>query len=345
MKPLFHPQLVNDPFGDPALYVEQLFERRALLFDVGEIQSLPARKVLRLTHIFVSHTHMDHFVGLDRVLRICLGRGVRLHLYGPPGFVDQVEHKVLAYTWNLVANYAENLVLVVTELHPDGATRTAELPSRDAYRRRDVSQGVAPEGVLLDEPHFRVRAVALDHGIPSLAYTLEEKRHINVWKNRLDELGLPTGPWLRELKDAVVCGTPEDAPFTVRWHDRNGPHERRFLLGDLKREVLRIVPGQKITYVVDTAYQAENARRIVELARGSDVLYIEASFLHEDLAHAMAKHHLTARQAGLLARAAGAKRLVPFHYSQKYAGGGERLYTEAHAAFEEQRAQPMRRPQ
>lgn len=88
MTPLFQPQPVNDPFGDPAVYVDFLFERRALLFDLGDLTPLPARKILRLSHVFVSHTHMDHFTGFDRLLRLCLGRERELTLYGPPGFID-----------------------------------------------------------------------------------------------------------------------------------------------------------------------------------------------------------------------------------------------------------------
>ena len=44
MRPLFHPSLVNGRYGDPAVYVETLFERRGLLFDLGEIASLPPRR-------------------------------------------------------------------------------------------------------------------------------------------------------------------------------------------------------------------------------------------------------------------------------------------------------------
>ena len=47
MTPLLHPFLVNDRFGDPALYVEFKFEKRALLFDLGDLHALPPRKLLR----------------------------------------------------------------------------------------------------------------------------------------------------------------------------------------------------------------------------------------------------------------------------------------------------------
>jgi len=108
--------LTNDVFGDPGVYGEFMFERRALLFDLGDLSRLSPRKLLRLTHVFVSHTHMDHFAGFDWLLRIVLGRAMRLCLVGPAGFIDQVEHKLRAYTWNRIRGYGENLVLDVTEV-------------------------------------------------------------------------------------------------------------------------------------------------------------------------------------------------------------------------------------
>jgi ribonuclease Z len=62
-------------------------------------------------------------------------------------------------------------------------------------------------------------------------------------------------------------------------------------------------------------------------------MFIEAMFLHEDADKAAEKHHLTARQAGALARRAGAKRISLFHFSPKYKGAGDLLVEEAMAAF------------
>jgi len=93
------------------------------------------------------------------------------------------------------------------------------------------------------------------------------------------------------------------------------------------------VPGEKIAYVTDVAFHAENTRRIVELASQADLLYIEATFLDEDAADAARKYHLTARQAGAIARDVGARLMVPFHFSPRYTDCELRLRAEAQAAF------------
>jgi ribonuclease Z len=336
MKPLFHPRLVNDPFGDPALYVELLFDRRALLFDLGDLHPLMPRQMLRVTHAFVSHTHMDHFAGFDALVRVLLGREKRLHLFGPPGFLDRVEHKLGAYTWNLVGNYARDFVVLATEAHPGGHAETAEFHTRTGFQREGRQPSPTAclrDGVLVDEDTFRVRAAFLDHQIPCLGFALEEKLHVNVWKTGLEELGLPTGPWLREVKAAIARGEPDGRDFLVRWKEEGAGRERRVPLGLLREKAVRVVPGQKVAYVTDAVYHRENAAAIVELARGADLLFIEAAFDAEEEERAAGKYHLTARQAGLLAREAGVKRLVPFHFSPKHAGDGERLVREALDAF------------
>jgi ribonuclease Z len=297
------------------------------------LHALSPRKVLKVTHAFVSHTHMDHFVGFDQVVRICLGRPVQLQLFGPPGIIDHVAHRLAAYTWNLVHNYPEDFGVCVTEVHPDGRASAAEFSCRTGFERQDVGARTITDGVLIDEDTFRVRGVLLDHKIPCLGFSLEEKAHVNVWKTKLQEMGFPTGPWLSELKRAVLRGDADETLFRVWWRTGESTQEQMVPLGVLKERVLQIVPGQKIAYVVDAAYHEANARSIVDLARNADALFIEATFLHHDAERAADRAHLTARQAGLLARDAGVKTLVPFHFSPRYAGQGERLRGEAEQAF------------
>jgi ribonuclease Z len=333
MTSLVQPRLINDPFGDAGLYLDFRYARRALLFDLGDLTPLSPRKLLRVSHIFVSHAHMDHFRGFDQLLGVCFTRPLRLDLFGPPGFVDRVEHKIAAYSWNLVAGNAADFVIGAAELHGDRLARAAEFHTRDSFQRTDVAPPAIENGVLLDEEECRVRAVTLDHGIACLAFAFEEKLRINVWKDSLQRLGLPVGSWLTDLKKAVRHGEPDDTPITIPSVTPGRHPERTLPLGQLKADVLHIAPGERIVYVVDAAYHAGNAGRIVELARDADQLFIEAPFLDEDAAIAARKLHLTAAQAGSLARCAGAKRVVAFHFSPRYVARPELLQREVEAAF------------
>lgn len=330
---MFSAYLINDPFGDPGVYVEFRYRNRAILFDLGDLHSLPPRKLLKISHIFVSHTHMDHFIGFDHLLRILLGRNKHLSLFGPPGFIKNVESKIAGYTWNLVENYTNDFVLLVTEVHPD-CKITRRYRCQDAFKPEIMDDSESFDGTIVKEIFFTVKGVFLDHKIPCLAYSLKEKKRINIKKNKLEEMGLPVGAWLVGLKDSILKGDPDDAPIRV-WRRDNGREilEKILPLGELKENIVKITPGQKITYIADAIYSEENVSKIVELARMSEFVFIEACFLQEDAEMAAQKYHLTAMQAGNLARMAGAKRFTVFHFSPKYKGCGDLLMEEAMSAF------------
>ncbi|HEY0886703.1 MAG TPA: MBL fold metallo-hydrolase [Ramlibacter sp.] len=333
MRMMFSPELVNPPFGDPGLFVDFNFARRALLFDLGDLAALAPRKVLRVSDVFVSHTHMDHFVGFDLMLRLCLGRPTSIRLFGPPGFTAQVEHKLAAYTWNLVENYAADFCVDAWEVDEGWQATGARLRSRRRFRAEPLPPRHCPGGVLVEEGGFCVRAAFLDHGIPCLGFALEEKVHVNVWKSRLAEMGLAVGPWLKDLKEAALRGAPDETPIAAPL--AGGAGERVFTLGALKAGVLHFIPGEKICYVTDVAFTPTNVERICALAAGASQLFIEAPFLEEDVQHAAGKMHLTARQAGSIARLAGARRVVPFHFSPRYDQGEADLRREVEAAHRE----------
>src|SRR3974377_2017410 len=171
----FDPAAVNDPFGDPGVYVDLVFERRALLFDIGDISSLPTRKLLRISDVFVTHRHMDHFAGFDHLLRCFLGRDKLVRLFGLPGLIDAVDAKLRAYTWNLVAGYDGNLVLQAMELQGADRLAVAKFAGRKVFLRIEDNSRRIEGGLLLDEPGLQVRATTLDHGIPVLGFALQER--------------------------------------------------------------------------------------------------------------------------------------------------------------------------
>ena len=333
MRHLFVPTLVNDAFGDPGLYVDFRDERRAVLFDLGDVTALPPRKLMRISHAFVTHAHMDHFAGFDHLLRVVLGRKAHLALTGGPGFVDQVEHKLRAYTWNVVHRYEVALVLDVREVRPDGSGAAARFSSRESFARADGAPFAPAGDVLHDEPVFRVRGRFVDHGIPCLAYALEEKARVNVGKDRVLAAGFGTGAWLRTLKRAVLTGAPDATPVEVRWRDAAGEHAATRTVGELRPLILDVSPGRRIGYVTDLQFSAANVDALGALLDGVDDLFIESVFRDRDADHAARKHHLTAGQAGRIARRVSAKRVVPFHFSPRYEGEAEAVRAEVAAAF------------
>jgi ribonuclease Z len=323
---LVQPGLVNEPFADPGLFVDFRFGRRALLFDLGDLTPLSPRQLLRVTHCFVSHTHMDHFSGFDRLLRVCLHRATPLRLIGPTGFVDHVEHKLRAYTLNLLNAQSVDFAIVAAEFNGVGFDRACEFRAREAFRRHDMPAESLSPGVLVDEEEFRIDAAVLDHGIPCLAFSLAEKLRVNVWSEGLRQLGLPVGPWLRAAKTAVRQGAPDESQISIGG-DLSVP------LGILRQHALRTARGQKIAYVVDIAYHDQNIGKVIALAHDADQLFIEAPFLEMDAGIATQTRHLTARQAGEIARRAGVARLVTFHFSARYRNREDELRREAEAAF------------
>ena len=251
-------------------------------------------------------------------------------MIGPPGFRERVHHKLQAYEWDLVDRYDTDLVFHVTELWPDGRALSACFRFSQAFAWEEGAVTISEEGVVASEGDFEVRAALLDHHGPCLGYAVAERAHVNVWKNRLDARSLRTGPWLQALKQAVAQGRGGDHPIPL-------PDGGAAPLGEL-RDLVSVTRGQKIAYVTDVADTPANREAIAALAADADVFFIESRFAAADAAQARDRAHLTTRAAGEIARAAGARRIEPFHFSPRYEGEEERMLGEARAAF----AQPSR---
>ncbi len=147
-------------------------EGESFLWDCGEGTQ---RQIMRFgtgfsfSHIFVTHTHADHFLGLPGLLRTMSlqGRGDRMTIYGPAG-TEAVLHAAVRL----------------------GVERVA-FPI-------DV-RGLAP-GESVDFGDWAVRAFRADHGVSALGYALlEEVRPGRFDVEAARRLGVPEGPLFGRL--------------------------------------------------------------------------------------------------------------------------------------------------
>jgi len=320
MKPTFIHTLVNSPFEDPSLFVRIMREKRALLFDVGNIARLSPGDMQKITDVFVSHTHIDHFIGFDTLLRALLRRETPLRVYGPSNMADCIEGRLKGYTWNLIKEYP--LKISVFSVVRDKIINSGFQAENYFQRTEDGMSDFA--GIILKESLFTVKAVQLNHQIPCLAFSLEEEFHININKATLSEMGLPVGPWLSELKKAIRERLPGETEFTLSG--------RKYTLNELGK-VATITKGQKISYVTDVSITDENIEKVIGFVRGSDTLYCEAYFMDKDSDRALKRFHLTSRITGRIAREAGVKDLVVMHFSPKYRDQAESPADEAMREF------------
>lgn len=333
MKPIFHAEPINPPFGDPLVYVRIRHESRALLFDCGDLSLLAPGHIMDITDVFVTHMHIDHFIGFDTIIRTILHRETPIRFYGPAGIADCISGKLQGYTWNLIRDYP--LVIKVYEV-ADGMISRSRFAAPEAFSRVNGQQSPF-EGVLLDEPLMTVSALPLMHGVPSLGYRLHESFHINIHKTALEELGIEVGPWLAQLKTAIretakteAC-TPDEAIGIVA---RSGNSFNGHALSEHDvRKFVQITKGQSIAYIMDTAPTPDNISAITGFVRNVDDLFCEAYFLEEDADRARERHHLTAASAGRIGRSAGTGTITALHFSPRYRDCPERVYDEINAFY------------
>ena len=167
----------------------------------------------------------------------------------------------------------------------------------------------AADEVYADE-HLRVSSLPMRHRIPCAGYLFSEQpRRANLIKARLPEALTPT-ELARLAAGENLPATPAHA--AVHHADVSAPPP----------------PPRRYAFCSDTLYTPA----LAGLVRGADLLYHEATFLHEHAERAAQTHHSTGRQAAQLAEAAGVGHLLLGHFSSRYKSF-EALLAEARAVF------------
>jgi ribonuclease Z len=243
------------------------WDDEGFLFDPGEgtqRQMIYAEvAATAVTRVCITHFHGDHCLGLA-------GISQRISLDGAP-------HLVHAY-------YPASGQLFYERL-------------RHASIYHDVGRWQAhpidADGVVDATPAWTLSARALDHGVDTYGYRLQEADQRTLLPDRLAAAGI-TGPAVGQL---LAAGRLELGDRVVTVDEVSAPR-----------------PGQSVAFVMDTRM----CDAAIELARGVDLLICESTFLSADADKARAFGHLTATDAATIAREAQVGRLVLTHFSQRY---------------------------
>lgn len=169
------------------------------------------------------------------------------------------------------------------------------------------------EGVLVETDEYTMNCFMLRHTKVCYGYSLVEKKRPGAFSVEAAlDLHVPRGPlWAQLQRGQSVMS---DDGVLVHPDQVLGP----------ARE------GRKFTYITDTLYFPE----LADYAHDSDILFCEGMFesaLEDD---AREKKHMSARQAAMVARDAGARMLCLQHYSPRYSNAElKTLEREAQEVF------------
>ncbi len=165
------------------------------------------------------------------------------------------------------------------------------------------------EGTVLEGKDFIISAREMAHGIPCFGYSISLKDKRKIKKDAIKKYKLPNSPLLRELqfgKDITWQGKKISAK-TATYTEK----------------------GKKVTIILDT-YNCSSA---IELAKDSDLLVIESTFIEKEREKANETRHLTAKDAATIAKKAKVRQLALTHISQRYEHNTKVIEQEAKKVF------------
>ncbi len=152
------------------------------------------------------------------------------------------------------------------------------------------------KAVIYEDNSITVTSFPVTHRVPCVGFLFQEKpklRHINSWACQQRQVPHHAMYSLQQGKDYV---SPSGVVI---------PNSE--LTTDADRSI-------SYAYCADTKY----SKRVINAVKGVDWIYHEATYGEANLKDATKRYHSTARQAAMVAREAGAKRLLLGHYSSRY---------------------------
>lgn len=286
------------------------------LCECGDASGLTVKECQDTQAIFISHTHLDHFVNFDWILRHQLGIEREVVICGPKHIARQVQCRLQSYTWNLIESNA--ITYQVREIVDEETIKVYALtpPLWELKEMPDLSSNT-----IFKEELFQVNFTILDHKIPSIAYRFQE---IDTIKIDIGKSGFSGGKWVRELKSAYER---QDPSVAIEVEGRSYQSGELFHLLFEKR-------GDSLGVIMDHGANEANHAKIQSLFTGCRQVFIECFFLEKDRDLAELHDHSYSTQSGRIMKACQVEEAIPVHFSRKYeAVDIERLEAEFENAY------------
>lgn len=151
----------------PTAQIVNIHER-FFLVDCGEGTLIQMNrykvKYHRINHIFISHLHGDHYLGLLGLMSTMhlQGRTMDLHVYGPPPLEEIIDVQL---------RYSETMLRYKVHFHPLNAQKSE---------------------VIFDDESMTIRTIILSHRIPCTGFLFSEKQGLRkLKKDKLYEYQVP----------------------------------------------------------------------------------------------------------------------------------------------------------
>ncbi|MBF0441820.1 MAG: hypothetical protein HQK54_07955 [Oligoflexales bacterium] len=322
-------KLINGLSGDPAVYFFLPTYGRSMLFDLGVLDRISNKELLKVRDVYISHTHIDHFIGFDRFLRVNIPHGRLIAFTGPRGFIKNLESRMKSYTWNLLE--PSQIKFLAREVHGDGRVLTAMItndnffdPIFDPEIAQPPAGGSVCADIILED--ISVQPVVLDHRTDSLGYHLKSPKRYQVNVDAISENGWKPGPWIKSLQKAK-CSNNIDKMIEI--------DDERWSVKELSDKILTELAPFSLSYLTDFVFSRSNIEKIRKLMFGSELLFCESSFRDSDRLRAFEKKHLTTRQCALIGALLCVKKLQCFHISGIYGDNPEEVALEVSSFYDE----------
>lgn len=275
------------------------------LIDCGEGTQIQLRKYKlkfsKINHIFISHLHGDHFFGLFGLISTfgLLNRISDLHIYAHPEL-----EKILTCI---------SIQMCQPENSPTGSGQAGEnkLPFKIIYHHINSKQSE----LVYEDDKLTVETIPLKHKIHTCGFLFREKpKPRNIKKELVEIYKIP-------IKDIIKI--KQGADFT----SEDGKL--------ITNKELTIQPPKPRSYAFcsDTLYNED----IIPIIKDVDLLYHEATFMHDLEEKAKQSFHSTTIQAAKIAKKANVSQLIIGHFSARYKDDNDVL-EEAKSVFQNTQA-------